>query len=67
MTITETISALEQIKAKYGDLEVCEVFYGSEDYPKTEVEKIEPTVIKTTISDDYIVVFQDQDQGNLNI
>lgn len=65
MNITETISALQKIKAKYGDLEVCEVFYGSEDYPKTEVEKIEPIVIRTTVSDDYIVIFQDQDNPNI--
>jgi hypothetical protein len=34
MTISETIAALERIKTKYGDLEVYDIYYGSEDYPK---------------------------------
>ena len=59
MTISETIKALERIKTKYGDLQIYNVYYGSE---VTEVEKIEPTVIKTTAtSDDYVVIFQDRD------
>lgn len=61
MTISETIVALERIKTKYGDLEIYDVYYGSEDYPKCDLTKIEPTVIKTSNSDDYIITFQDQD------
>ena len=57
MTITQTIVALEKIKDKYGDLQIYDVHYGC----TVELTELEPTVIKTSLSKDYVVIFQYKD------
>ncbi len=59
MIISETIEALERIKTKYGDLQVYNVYYGS----VVELEEIEPIITKTSLSEDYIVIFEYKDEN----
>lgn len=59
MIISEIVLLLEKIKSEYGDIEVYDVYYGSEDYPKVELEEIKPTVIRTSLNPNKNIVIFD--------
>lgn len=58
-TIDSIIKQLQDIKNIYGNLEVYDVYYGSEDYPKVELEEIKPTVIRTSLNPNKNIVIFD--------
>lgn len=51
-TIDDIVSKLLEIKSKYGNIKVAEIFYGQEDYPKVEVLNTNPL-----IKSEYVVIF----------
>ena len=57
-TIDDIVSKLLEIKAKYGNIKVAEIFYGHEDYPKVEVLNTNSSVVTNPlIKSEYVVIF----------
>lgn len=57
-TIDQIVEELLRIKKERGNLFVGQIFYGSEDYPKIEVEPILPAIVTNPLDKNkYMVIF----------
>jgi hypothetical protein len=58
LTLDEVIHMLEIIKSKHGgNIKVADVSYsGTIDSPVVDIDMIEPQVIKTSVTDDELIV-----------
>jgi hypothetical protein len=57
-TIDEIVRELLRIKKEQGNLFVGQIFYGSDDYPKIEVEFVFPAIVTNPLdTSKYIVIF----------
>ena len=57
-TIDDVVGKLLEIKAKYGNIKVAEIFYGHKDYLKIEILNTNPCVVTNPlIKSEHVVIF----------